>query len=34
VDVPVDGLSMGQGPKLLFEVEKGIVETLKEMEQR
>jgi proteasome assembly chaperone 4 len=33
VDVPVNVLSMGQGPKLLLEVEKGIVETLKEMER-
>jgi len=32
VDVPPAFLSMGQGPKLLLEVEKGIVETLKEME--
>jgi len=32
VDVPPTFLSMGQGSKLLLEVEKGIVEILKEME--
>jgi proteasome assembly chaperone 4 len=30
--MPATFLSMGQGPKLLLEVEKGIVETLKQME--
>ncbi|KII92826.1 hypothetical protein PLICRDRAFT_37620 [Plicaturopsis crispa FD-325 SS-3] len=34
VDVPPNFLSMGQGPKLLMEVEKGLVQTLKEMETK
>ena len=32
VDVPPSFLTMGQGSKLLLEVERGLVETLKEME--
>jgi len=33
VDVPPNFLSMGQGPKLLLEMEKGIIETLKAKEE-
>lgn len=32
VDVPPTLLTMGQGPKLLLEVERSLVESLKEME--
>ncbi|PPQ89723.1 hypothetical protein CVT25_014124 [Psilocybe cyanescens] len=32
VDIPVDFTSMGQGHRLVFEAEKGIVTTLKEIE--
>jgi proteasome assembly chaperone 4 len=33
VDIPPAFLSMEQGSRLFFEVEKGAVETLKELEQ-
>ncbi|KAL5507417.1 hypothetical protein ACEPAH_6873 [Sanghuangporus vaninii] len=33
IDIPPAFLSMGHGPKLAFEAEKRVVETLKELEQ-
>ena len=33
IDIPPTFLSMGHGPKLAFEAEKRVVETLKELEK-